>query len=60
MRYFGQVEYERREKCRYCGKVCFRKKDAQTKRNSMLKSGVKDYLRIYQCHGNWHLTTEAR
>lgn len=39
-----------------CGKVCFDKKGAQTKRNSMQEKGIM--FRIYNCEdcSAWHLT----
>lgn len=41
-----------------CGKMGFGKKDAQTKRNLLLRRGNEKYLRIYQCpvSNAWHLT----
>jgi len=41
-----------------CGKIMFGKKDAATKRNSLLKMGNEKHLRIYQCPqcNAWHLT----
>ena len=41
-----------------CGKVCFDKKGAATKRNVLLRKGVAKNLRIYQCplSNTWHLT----
>lgn len=41
-----------------CGKVCFDKKTAQTKRNQLERMGGEKYLRVYQCPQSdyWHLT----
>ncbi len=42
-----------------CGKVCFDKKSAQTKKNWLEEKGKEKHLRIYacdQCDGFWHLT----
>ena len=48
-----------------CGKICFDKKGAQSKRNERLRHNMRgrpiDYLRIYQCPesgGYWHLTSK--
>ncbi len=45
-----------KERCE-CGKICFDKKTAQTKANSLKKHG-KGQMRIYQCDQSdwWHLT----
>lgn len=45
-----------------CGKVCFSKKAAQSKRNFLHKIGNERFLRIYQCHMSdwWHLTKTRR
>lgn len=49
---------ERRRLCT-CGKVAFSKKDAQTKRNALIKHGNGRDFRLYQCHLSdyWHLTS---
>lgn len=49
--------YERSERC-VCGKICFSKKTAQTKKNFLEKMGKEKNLRIYQCTMSdfWHLT----
>lgn len=41
-----------------CGKVCFDKKGAQTKRNALIRKGNEKNLRIYPCPicNAWHLT----
>ena len=48
----------RRDKCA-CGKICFDKKDAATKRNYLSKIGNARNLRIYQCpmSSTWHLSS---
>ena len=48
----------REEKIRCpCGKMCFDKKGAQTRRNSLKRRGGEE-LRIYPCplSNTWHLT----
>lgn len=51
----------RHAKCR-CGKICFDKKTAQTKRNSLERMGLQRGLDIYPCPlGNhWHLTRKDK
>lgn len=46
-------------RCAETGKVCFNKKDAQTKRNTLKKRGRERNMRVYQCpHCDyWHLTS---
>lgn len=45
-------------RCSKTGKVCFPKKDAETKRNSLKHEGRERTLRVYQCEycDYWHLT----
>ncbi len=52
-----QNDYDRHE-IGPCGKIKFSKKNAATKRNSLLKMGKEKYLRIYSCFvcNAWHLT----
>ncbi len=47
----------KRPLCR-CGKVCFDKKTALTKKNDLVRKGREKYLRVYQCPDSdtWHLT----
>lgn len=54
---FVVADYDRR-KIGKCGKVCFDKRTAETKRNYLLKLGREEYLRIYNCPicNCWHLT----
>ena len=54
--YFTDLGGERKKRCA-CGKVCFDKKTAQTKKNFLENSGGEK-LRIYQCDmSDWyHLT----
>lgn len=44
-----------------CGKVCFDKRTAQTKKNSLEEMGNRGKFRIYQCPSSgdrwWHLTS---
>lgn len=49
---------ERKKIC-VCGKVCFDKRSAQTKKNWLVKKGREKFLRIYQCDQSnyWHLTS---
>ena len=49
-------------RCPIEGKVCFRKRDAQTKRNTIARSGRSRTMRIYQCEHceTWHLTSQRR
>jgi len=51
------VDYPMRE-TGGCGKICFDKKTAQTKKNWLEKKGRQKFLRIYQCDmcNAWHLT----
>lgn len=51
------IPLDRKESCK-CGKVCFDKRGAQTRRNELIKHGREKYLRIYQCDlsNAWHLT----
>lgn len=49
---------QRKKECLKCGKIAFTKKDAQTKKNYLLKRGAEKYLRIYQCGDYWHLTSQ--
>ena len=41
-----------------CGKICFDKRTAQTKKNFLEKIGKEKKLRIYSCPecNYWHLT----
>lgn len=52
-------QFQRHGLCE-CGKVCFDKKSAQTKRNSLIRRGNARDLRIYQCDRSnyWHLTSK--
>lgn len=56
---FGSTE---RKKICVCGKVCFDKKSAQTKKNWLTKRGKEKFLRIYQCSqaDYWHLTSTKK
>lgn len=55
MKYYTTGGTERKERGP-CGKVCFDKKGAQTKKNSMKEKGI--IFRIYNCPkcNAWHLT----
>lgn len=49
---------ERKTKC-VCGKICFDKKTAVSKKHWLEKRGREKELRVYQCNeddSNWHLT----
>lgn len=35
------------------------KKDAQTMKNYIEKTGREKFLRIYSCHNHWHLSREG-
>ena len=62
MRYmYLAIPSERNKICK-CGKVCFDKKSAQSKRNSLIRMGKERYLRIYQCDISdcWHLTKKEK
>lgn len=56
-KFTNAVNYERHPRGT-CGKIIFSKKDAQTKRNTLMKLGNEKYLRIYPCDicSGWHLT----
>ncbi len=41
-----------------CDKVCYDKRSALTKKNSMMYSGMAHNLRVYQHHGCWHITSD--
>ncbi len=45
----------------YCGKVCFDKKTAITKKNWLENKGREKKLRVYQCpkSNTWHLTKQV-
>ena len=51
-------EYQHRKPKCSCGKICFDKKAAATKRNFLLRQGDAKCLWIYQCplSNTWHLT----
>ena len=52
-------EYQNRKDKGPCGKICFDKKGAQTKKNWLERRGNEKLLRIYpcsDCNGAWHLT----
>lgn len=60
MRYLQNfIKEDRKPRCE-CGKVCFDKKTATTKKNYMLKQGNEKYLRVYQCDFGdwWHITSQ--
>ena len=50
------------ERCQISGKVCFSKRDAQTKANFYRSRGNEDYMRAYHCEvcNAWHITKEFR
>lgn len=56
------VTFTKRKKRCICGKTCFDKKTAQTKKNQLEKIGIEKYLRIYECElcNWWHLTKTRR
>ncbi len=46
----------------YCGKVCFDKRTAQTKKNYLERMGRARHLRIYSCQqcDAWHLSNDDK
>jgi len=54
-------DFLRLPRCEETKKVCFNKKEAQTKRNKLSKRGRSATLRVYQCEycNYWHLTGSA-
>lgn len=52
-----EIGLGRSPRCR-CGKVCFDKKGAQTKKNFLERIGNERSLRIYKCNKSnwWHMT----
>jgi len=51
-------EFNIRQQLCPCGKVCFDKRGAQTKKNMLEKTGRQKHIRIYQCDRSphWHIT----
>jgi hypothetical protein len=54
----GLTDHARNPICP-CGKVCFYKRGAHTKANSLMRKG-RERLRIYQCDESdfWHVSKE--
>lgn len=48
----------RKDLCPIANKVCFDKKTAMTKRNSLLRMGREKFLRVYQCGDHFHITKD--
>lgn len=61
MKYANQVDYERKPRCR-CGKICFDKRTALTKKNWLEEHGKERGLGIYPCpfSNTWHLTSKDK
>lgn len=59
MEYFDE-ETGRKKRCEATGKTMFAKRDAQSKRNFLLRIGKEKFLRIYLCElcNSHHLTSQ--